>query len=170
MNKKASRQSDKPIRIACVDDRTTSGEVLINRDQESYPAQLAILLGDQWDVRSFGINWDSADTKELVLDFSSQFNPHIVVINQGADNLAINDYIDLIKIFQGLSIAPKIFVCCFAKEVALLIDEVSKKTGAQVINLAEALYDNKELLANTIHPRVLRNEILAKMVYDAVNK
>jgi sialate O-acetylesterase len=46
--------SQKKIRIACVGNSITHGTVLPDREKNSYPAQLAVLLGDGYDVKNFG--------------------------------------------------------------------------------------------------------------------
>lgn len=44
------------IKVACIGDSITKGYGLANPDEESYPAQLQKLLGDEWEVRNFGAN------------------------------------------------------------------------------------------------------------------
>ena len=44
------------IRLACIGDSITFGSGIKDRDKNSYPAQLAVMLGDKWDVRNFGVS------------------------------------------------------------------------------------------------------------------
>ena len=37
-----------PIRIACVGDSITAGSGVLDKDHDSYPAQLSAMLGDAW--------------------------------------------------------------------------------------------------------------------------
>lgn len=43
------------IRVACVGDSITYGSGIKVRSGDSYPAQLATMLGDKWQVRNFGV-------------------------------------------------------------------------------------------------------------------
>lgn len=43
-----------PIKVACVGNSVTYGYGIENREQNAYPAQLQLLLGNQYDVRNFG--------------------------------------------------------------------------------------------------------------------
>src|SRR4051812_1868247 len=45
-----------PIRVACVGDSITFGYGIKDRDHNSYPAQLGVMLGNKWEVRNFGVN------------------------------------------------------------------------------------------------------------------
>ena len=44
------------IRVACVGDSITYGHGIENRLKACYPAQLGRMLGDQWEVRNFGVS------------------------------------------------------------------------------------------------------------------
>ena len=44
------------IKVACIGDSITKGYGLANPEEESYPAQLQKLLGDEYEVRNFGAN------------------------------------------------------------------------------------------------------------------
>ncbi len=43
-------------KIACVGDSITFGSGIPNREKLSYPAQLSALLGDDYEVRNFGVS------------------------------------------------------------------------------------------------------------------
>lgn len=49
----AAPQAEK-TRVACVGDSITYGAGIADRDRDSYPAQLASMLGDKWVVKNFG--------------------------------------------------------------------------------------------------------------------
>ncbi len=44
-----------PLKIACVGDSITFGSTILNREGNSYPAQLQKMLGAEFDVRNFGV-------------------------------------------------------------------------------------------------------------------
>src|SRR4051795_12206778 len=72
------------IRVACVGDSITYGYGIKDREHNSYPAQLGVLLGKRWEVRNFGINGATA-LKEGTRSYSDQpayrealtFKPHV---------------------------------------------------------------------------------------------
>ncbi len=123
-----SPEQTSPIRVACVGDSITSGSGTQDRSQDSYPAQLARMLGKDWDVKNFGANDTSIlskaikpYTKKRAFKLAKSFKPHIVIICLGTndskpENWAhhsdfTNDYIALIKKFQRLRSHPRIFLC-----------------------------------------------------------
>jgi acyl-CoA thioesterase-1 len=124
------RESDysEPIRLACIGDSITFGYGIQNRETNSYPAQLGVMLGSRWDVRNFGVNgatlmkngdrpyWNQDAYKQAL-----EFNPNVVVIKLGTNDSKptnwkyedgfVDDYIDLIEQFQALEARPKIWIC-----------------------------------------------------------
>lgn len=44
------------IRVACVGNSITVGHGLKDSNLDSYPSQLGMLLGDDYDVRNFGVS------------------------------------------------------------------------------------------------------------------
>jgi acyl-CoA thioesterase-1 len=128
------KESDytEPIHLACIGDSITFGYGIQDRDKNSYPAQLAVMLGPPngglWDVRNFGVSgatllkkgdrpyWNQDAFKKAL-----EFNPNVVVIMLGTnDSKPINwkykdeyvdDYIDLIRQFQALEAKPRIWIC-----------------------------------------------------------
>ena len=117
-----------PIRLACIGDSITFGYAIQDRETNSYPAQLGVMLGSRWDVRNFGVNgatllkngdlpyWNQDAYKKAL-----EFNPNVVVIKLGTNDSKpqnwkykdefVGDYIDLIKQFQALEARPKIWIC-----------------------------------------------------------
>lgn len=121
-------RAENAIRIACVGDSITFGYGIEGREKNSYPAQLAGLLGDRWQVRNFGVNGAT------VLERGSRpyrqqrafidalgFRPHIVIIALGTNDSwpgnwqhkdeFVRDYVALIRSFQGLDSKPRIWLC-----------------------------------------------------------
>lgn len=117
-----------PIRVACVGDSITFGAGIKDRSQNSYPAQLANMLGDQWQVRNFGVNgatllktgdrpyWD-----QKAYAGALAFKPDVVIIKLGTNDSKpgnwrhksdfVNDYGALIQSFQELESSPRIWIC-----------------------------------------------------------
>jgi acyl-CoA thioesterase-1 len=118
-----------PIRIACVGDSITWGYGIKDREHDSYPAQLAAMLGKKWDVRNFGVNGATA-LKKGTRPYNEQqafrdalsFEPDVVVIKLGTNDTNakswpahkeefLSDYLDLIRSFAELKTKPRIYLC-----------------------------------------------------------
>ena len=116
------------IRVACVGDSITYGHGIKNRLKGCYPAQLAWMLGDKWEVRNFGVSgatmlrqgdlpyWEQQAFKGVLA-----YNPHIVIIKLGTNDTKpqnwkykdafARDYADMIDRFSELPARPRIWVC-----------------------------------------------------------
>ncbi len=114
------------VRIACVGNSITYGARIENREVNSFPAQLASMLGEGYEVRNFGKsgttllrkgNLPYRDCREYrqALDFQ----PDLVFIKLGTndtkpvnrgflDSDYIQDYKDLIASFKSLPSAPRV--------------------------------------------------------------
>ena len=120
LNKYLQAENYPRTRIACVGDSITYGLSISNRSSNSYPAQLAEMLGNQWSVRNFGVSGatllqkgDNPYLKTLGFNLAHEFKPNIVVIllvtndskpvNWQYKSHYINDYITLINIFKKLA-------------------------------------------------------------------
>ena len=117
-----------PIKVACVGNSITYGHGIENRPVNSYPTQLGRMLGDQWEVRNFGVSGRTLLNKgdypyrnEEAFTQAKAFLPDVVVIMLGtndtkpqnwkyADEFS-GDYQQLIHDFQSLPSHPKIFLC-----------------------------------------------------------
>ncbi|RRB00875.1 GDSL-type esterase/lipase family protein [Larkinella rosea] len=117
--------AQRKIRIACVGNSITHGTVLPERENNSYPARLAVLLGDRYEVRNFGKSGATLLTKgNLPYRASTEyrqaldFQPDWVFIKLGTnDSKPVNrvflkeyeqDYKDLIASFQQLPGKPRV--------------------------------------------------------------
>ena len=81
------------IKIACVGDSITFGARVENRKTNNYPAQLARLLGDEYEVKNFGKsgatmldNGDKPYMKTPQFQASLKFQPDIVIIKLGTND------------------------------------------------------------------------------------
>jgi lysophospholipase L1-like esterase len=83
-----------PVRVACVGDSITWGLGIPDRGHNSYPAQLAGMLGtNDWEVRNFGVSattllhqGDLPYVKKPAYTQAFAFKPDAVVINFGAND------------------------------------------------------------------------------------
>ena len=78
------------IRLACVGDSITAG---VGAGGNSYPKQLAALLGDKWEVGNFGNSGstllnqgDKPYQKQRTFTAALQFKPQVVVIMLGTND------------------------------------------------------------------------------------
>ncbi len=88
-----SGRTEKIIKIACVGNSITYGSGIVNRDKNSYPAQLQYYLGDKYKVVNFGVSGATVlsegdfpyiSTKEY--NESKAFQPDIVLIKLGTND------------------------------------------------------------------------------------
>ena len=192
-----------PVRIACVGDSITFGKGTSRGPDEkfnSYPALLQRMLGREAEVGNFGKNGSTLLNaggrpyqKLPMLKAALAFNPGVVVIQLGTnDTLPVNwahkdqfvaDYLELVRQFQALTPATRIFLCLppwigIAKSVNFsesalqeqlpLIKKVAEEKGATVIDVHGAFLDKKNLLADGLHPNDEGAAVLAKTVYAAI--
>ncbi len=121
------------IKVACVGDSITYGARLDNRDLDSYPAQLQLLLGENYEVENFGVGSctllrKGRPTVWSELDTIKKTNPDIVIISLGTNDTCgmgtcgdrkcweyhdeyKGDYLDLVDILATWSSKPKIYIC-----------------------------------------------------------
>ncbi len=120
--------SQAQLKIACVGNSITYGSGIENRDQNSYPAQLQALAGDEWQVKNFGVSgttmlkkgdkpyWQQEALRKAIL-----FEPDVVIIKLGTNDTKpqnwqyseqfIINYLDMIEQFRTLSSQPEVFIC-----------------------------------------------------------
>ncbi len=117
-----------PLRVACLGDSITEGAGTSDPVRESYPAQLAALLGSGYEVRNFGKGGatllDVGDLPYRSLPHFAKacaFNPDIIVIGLGTndskpqnwqyrDKFTAN-YVSIIRQLRALPSNPRIFIC-----------------------------------------------------------
>lgn len=117
--------AQKKIKVACMGNSITYGATIENREVNSYPAQLAVMLGNDYDVRNFGRSgttllsrgdypYISYDEYQKVLEFQ----PDWIFIKLGTNdskptnrvflNEFVEDYKRLISSFNQLTSHPRI--------------------------------------------------------------
>ncbi len=116
------------IRVACVGDSITYGSGIEFRSRDSYPAQLGRMLGEEWQVRNFGVsgatmlkNGDKPYWQQQALGDALAYNPNVVIIKLGANDTKpqnwkfedefVSDYVDMIDQFADLPAEPRIWIC-----------------------------------------------------------
>lgn len=124
---KSRLKGKQPIKVACVGNSITYGFGIDRRDSLSYPAQLARLLGEKWEVQNFGVTsrtmlkkGDLPYMNELAYADAKSFLPDVVLIKFGTNETKpcnwkyqddfISDYRDLIRSFQELESKPIVVV------------------------------------------------------------
>ncbi len=117
-----------PTKVACVGDSITAGVGTKNPGNDAYPAQLAKMLGDKYDVHNFGVSGatllnrgDKPYQKEGAFHQALDLKPDVVVIMLGTNDTKPQnwkfkdeytaDYKDLVRQFAALPSKPKIYVC-----------------------------------------------------------
>jgi lysophospholipase L1-like esterase len=116
------------IRVACIGDSITYGYSIKNLIKDSYPAQLGRMLGDEWQVRNFGVSgatllkkgdlpyWNQQAFKDALA-----YNPNVVIIKLGTNDTKPQnwkykdqfaaDYADMIDRFAESPSNPRIWIC-----------------------------------------------------------
>jgi lysophospholipase L1-like esterase len=187
------------IRVACVGDSITYGARIFNREAKCYPAQLGVMLGTNYAVKNFGVNGatllkhgDIPFWKTRAFKSAHNFKPEIAVINLGANDAAIynwiykyefvRDYTELIRSFQSNGCAT-VWICYPAptypgpydftdpivvNEIIPMIDEIALKTGAKIIDLYRPLSGKAELFPDTVHPNAEGARLMAETVFSAI--
>lgn len=119
--------SSQVVKVACIGNSITYGAGIENRDHMSYPAQLQAWLGNQYEVRNFGVSGatllkkgDKPYWKEPQFQQAIDFAPDIVIIKLGTnDSKPQNwkyadefegDLTGLISTFKSLASKPRIIL------------------------------------------------------------
>ncbi len=119
-----------PVRIACIGDSITFGLGLASVD-DTYPAQLQLLLGPGYAVKNFGRSgctvtretfsgWPRGYIKQDVCAEALRFQPDIVICNLGINDVSgfadpqrpmfERDYREIIAAFRALPSKPRIIL------------------------------------------------------------
>ena len=157
----------KKTRVACIGNSITYGAFIQDRDKWSYPAQLQAYLGDDYEVRNFGVNGatllsqgDNPYIKTNEYRRALEFKPDIVLIKLGTNDSKsqnwehkaefLNDYQSMIDAFRALDTKPRIILLtplrCFTPDN----DPISSKIIAREVRpmVEEMAYRNKLEIIN----------------------
>jgi len=116
------------IRVACIGDSITFGAGIKDRANNAYPVQMNRMLGDDWDVRNYGVSartmltkGDHPITKERAYADALAFEPQVVVIKLGTNDTKPNNWRHkaefaadtraMVDQFAALDSEPVIFLC-----------------------------------------------------------
>jgi len=124
-----ARRADRDrIQIACVGDSITYGSGVEDRHDNAYPSVLGRLMGDEYEVRNFGVGRATAqkrgDKPYWTLDAFkdvAEFDPDVVVLKLGTNDSKPQNWhgaelyeIDLqalVEHLRALPRKPKVFLC-----------------------------------------------------------
>jgi lysophospholipase L1-like esterase len=140
------------LKVACVGDSITEGTGLSDPQRESYPAQLAEMLGTGWHVENFGKkgatllqNGTSPYWNTNQFDRSHTYDPDIVVIMLGTNDAKpanwkyrehfVSDYGKLIESYRTLPSQPHIYICLPPPVFAEVAGITDKRIISEVIPL-----------------------------------
>lgn len=113
------------LRVACVGDSITYGHMMEQREHNSYPAQLQLLLGDGYLVENFGVsgyalqkNGDFSYWDHEFFTESADFAPDIVLLMLGTNDVKdvnwhgteafAEDYRAMVRRFLDLPSKPQV--------------------------------------------------------------
>lgn len=128
MNAKILKESaPSPIKIACVGNSITAGYGVKNRDKDSYPMLLGQMLGQEYEVRNFGVSSKTMLRKgnsymaEKAYQKALDFCPDILIVKLGTNDSNpeywrykkdfTKDMRDMLKAFRKRSPDVKIYLC-----------------------------------------------------------
>ncbi|OXA73950.1 sialate O-acetylesterase [Flavobacterium aquidurense] len=118
-----------PIKIACIGDSVTAGYLLAHPQTESYPSQLQILMGSQYEIKNFGHSGATLLKKGSTPYFKTEksaeaiaYRPDIAIIHLGLNDTDPRnwpnyredfdaDYAWLIDTLKTQNPKVKIFIC-----------------------------------------------------------
>ena len=188
------------IRVACIGNSITYGHGIEDRDHDTYPAQLQTLLGNEFDVRNFGV---SGTTAQKAGDFpwtttneypkSVEFRPDIAVFKLGTNDSKPQNWVSVERFIHDLEAlvceyearGSRVIIALPAKAYAVRWDindniiaqyelpalkKMAKKHHWQVIDLYKVTSNKHELFPDDIHPNEEGAGLIAKHVAKAVRK
>ena len=122
-------ETQRLIKVACIGNSVTYGYGHENPDSTSYPSQLAVMLGDDYEVGNFGKSgatllrkghrpYNEQEEFKKALDFA----PDIAIIHLGLNDTDprnwkyykrefISDYVALIEAFEKVNPDVEIYIC-----------------------------------------------------------
>ena len=122
-------ESQRLIKVACIGNSVTYGYGHENPDSTSYPSQLAVMLGDDYEVGNFGKSGATLLRKghrpyneQEEFKKALEFAPDIAIIHLGLNDTDprnwkyykrefISDYVALIEAFEKVNPDVEIYIC-----------------------------------------------------------
>lgn len=189
------------IRVACVGDSITDGDMSTDRTVTSYPPHLQTFLGDEYLVQNFGasghaalkdVGYVQSYWKNSKYNDSLEFNPHIVIIMLGTNDVIDPKYTDeiykadmkaLIDSYKALPTNPEIYVAtapaCFtendsnrAERIQTILlpvqKQIAEENGCKLVDINAKTQDMKDFFADGLHPNDAGYLKLAQFMYEGV--
>lgn len=124
----AAASSARVTKVACVGDSITFGSGIKDRVTGSYPSQLAVLLGERWVVRNFGVSGatllragDRPYHRQVAFAQALEYEPDVVAIMLGTNDSKpqnwshqdefVADYKVLVGAFRAANPEARFFIC-----------------------------------------------------------
>lgn len=187
-----------PLKIACVGDSITRGSGAANG--MSYPAQLGALLGPEWQVGNFGVGGrtllkkgDHPYWQEEAFKKAHDFKPDAVIIMLGTNDTKPQnwkfkeefeaDYRELVKSFQDLEGAPRVYICRpvpvpapgnigiteeVLQEQMPVLAKLTAELKTGTIDMHKALESKPQLQPDRVHPNTEGAGELAKAAFQVL--
>lgn len=138
---------------------------------------------------------DSPYWNKRQLKDAYKFQPDLVIIKLGTNDSKqqnwqyedqfVSDYVELINSFQELESRPLVYICYPLKaysdrwrisekvikgEIPDLIDQISRETGVEIIDLYTPLSNKPEFFPDTIHPNADGASIIAETIFSKIKE
>ena len=161
---------NEPLKVACVGDSITYGSGIRLRSLRSYPARLDRMLGNEYEVRNFGVSGATMLKKGDVpywqvppFQASQDYQPDIVVIKLGTNDTKpenwvyageyLDDYREMISVYLELDSGPMIYICtpvpAFEEKWGINPEVIEKELFPALTDLSE---DEGVVLIDLYHP------------------
>lgn len=173
------------VKIACVGDSITYGAGMMHREKLNYPMQLGYMLGDDFEVKNFGVSGatllnkgDKPYTKQKAYKESLAYQPNLVIIKLGTNDSKprnwklqqefIQDAKSLIESYQKLPSKPRVIIC---KPIVVsrsgwgITETVTRHQVAPKIE--EVAYQTGVEIVD-LHPLLLKNNYMLDGVHPNV--
>ena len=196
-------RAEPPILVACVGDSITQGigtpQAPDKSFPESYPAQLAAILGEGYAVTNFGVGGRTLLRKADPYGYGRalQAGGKIIVIGLGTNDSKPyawdahgaefeSDYAKMVRDFQSCPEMPRILLCLpppvfhggqwgireeiLHSAIRPAILRVAESCGVETIDLATPLSDADALFPDRVHPNPAGARQIAGLVAAAIRR
>jgi lysophospholipase L1-like esterase len=178
-------------KLACVGDSITGGFGVTKG--MTYPDQIAKMLGNNCEVRNFGLGGSYLLGYQSTVEFKNakDFNPDMVVIMLGTNDVRplawknskpnfVRNYLSMIKQFSELASKPRVFICYPPTitepdgsednilELIPLMDDVARQANVGIIDIHGAFIGKGELIPDKIHPNDAGQTVIATTIHKAL--
>ncbi|MDN5202245.1 GDSL-type esterase/lipase family protein [Fulvivirgaceae bacterium BMA10] len=185
------------IKVACIGNSITYGAGVTNREKNAYPQQLQSILGNEYEVRNFGLNgatllkkgntpyWKTKEYTEALA-----YDADIIVIKLGtndAKRVNLNyldefksDYLSLIRSLKQENDHKRVIICLpvpifenemgktLQQRIIPLIQEVAYESSVEIVNLYNIFLSKEHLFPDKVHPTSLGATIIAQRLYEQI--